>query len=211
MQRFGTGNRQFIKHDFFGPHLPRLQDEVVYLDYSVRPKSITDLRRHFKKSGASTPVQERFRALEHPLFKKYLESIHKTFSEFAHDGMEEKAVLTDLRLFMVWLCDTNQSQNKEKVPDQVEPDCVEAAGHKASLEELSAASAAQAEINAQNVPVSPSMEHLPNPSKDAKDLLVAACKAKASPKQSHLSSWKTKAGPMPADSLFFHVMSGFES
>ena len=190
----------------------RLQDDVIYLDYSVRPKSINDLRRHFKKSGASTVAQERFKALGHPLCKRYLESIHKTSSEFAHDGMEEKAALTDLRLFLVWLCDTNQNQNvktkedkdKEKeVPDQVQPDCIEAASRKASLEELSAASAAQAEINAQDVPVSPSMEHLPNPCKDAKDLLVAACKAKASPKQSHLSGWKTKAGPMLAASLFF--------
>ena len=191
-----------------------IQDGLVYLDYSVRPKSISDLRRHFKKTDASTLAQERFRALGHPLFKRYLEYSHKTASEFVHDDMQEKAALTDLRLWLVWLLDTNQSQNNEKekeVPDQVEPDCIEAAGHKASLEELSAASATQAEINAQSVPVSPSMEHLPNPSKDAKDLLVTACKAKASPKQSHLLSWKAKARPMPVVSSFFTSCHDHES
>ena len=114
-------------------------------DYSIRPRSIDDLRRFLKKPHTSEFQDERVRATQHPLFGKFLTSKSMTL----HDGLKkwalgsnEKEQLQDLRGFFVWLHDTQK--NPDHAPDDALPS---QAANVADLEHLCNMSKLQAEMN----------------------------------------------------------------
>ena len=139
----------------------QVDSEKVMIGYSVRPKSITDLRRHFKKNKASTFFEERIRAMEHPLFKRHIGTTTKVSAQWATHA-EEKDNLTDLRIFLAWLHDESKD---------LEHPAASAVKPSGTLDEMANVGEAQAGLDSTTVPQDPQMSHLPNPAEDARAML----------------------------------------
>ena len=120
------------------------------LDYTVRPRGVDVLRRHFKKAGASTFEVERARALDHPLFSEFWKTKKaegREIATWACATQEEVKRFQDLRGFLVWLHDKSGKSQTEG------PDAVVAARLRGEdLEGLCKASADQAAADAVAVP-----------------------------------------------------------
>lgn len=179
----------------------------LMLDYTARPKSISDIRRFLKKKGAQTLAEERVRALQHPMFKKYSSAMLRGESMASWgviDGESDTKALQDLRGFIVWLHDKS-GLSSDELHETREP--AQETEADITLESLAAKTATQAVLDAQFVEVDPMYEHLPNPSSDAMDLLnaghgakptAAAAKAKhaikpSKAKQSHIEQYAAKS------------------
>ena len=119
-----------------------------FWDYSHRPRSIDDLRRFCKKSHTSSFADERLRAIQHPLFAKFLASKSMSLQQGLTGwaaGNTEKEQLQDLRSFLVWLFDTQKDQ---ALSSTLNHGC--GAGYDAdtNLDEMSAALSERAEMDA---------------------------------------------------------------
>ena len=126
-------------------------------DYSMRPRSIEVLRRHFKRDDTSNFADERVRAMLHPCFGKYFAdraATTVTGSGATTQSMwaashEEKLRLQDLRGFLVWLHDSpSAADTSGKEADAIEM-LAEDGEH--SLESLVEASALQATLDAATI------------------------------------------------------------
>ena len=117
--------------------------ERLFWDYAIRPRSIDDLRRFFKKPNTVEFADERMKAIQHPLFRKFLGDTKSSagMSTWAKQ-INEKERLQDLRAFMVWAHDHSKSA---KASDHVNDAVVRA--NPTDLETMMAVSERQAQFD----------------------------------------------------------------